>query len=252
MFDGETVAETLARDHRARARLDCLPPRPPRRCVECCERCLDEGSTRAAAGHRRSADRDRGAIAQPQRHRAVARAPSRGSWSVGARCGVDVRRRHGTRAGCDTRGCGHRGEALPPVAVRVTADIGVDALLVTDVGTAAVLSPNGQLLVFVAQKSAGDRHLYVRRSISCRPRWCPGPTMPGTVLLTRRFVDRVLRGRKTQEGCCVGRRHRHTTDAPAGAAEAGPRTGRLRFSPTSRRPLRVSRASRLRAGNRSS
>jgi Tol biopolymer transport system component len=51
-----------------------------------------------------------------------------------------------------------------PPAVRVHADIGADASLVTDVGTAAVLSPNGQLLAFAAQKGPSDSsQLYVRR-----------------------------------------------------------------------------------------
>ena len=54
--------------------------------------------------------------------------------------------------------------ASPPALVRVNADIGVDASLVTDVGTAAVLSPDGQTLAFAARASERDpSHLYVRR-----------------------------------------------------------------------------------------
>ena len=52
----------------------------------------------------------------------------------------------------------------PPAPLRLEATLGADASLVTDQGAAAVLSPDGAVLAFVAQKSAGaDAQLYIRR-----------------------------------------------------------------------------------------
>jgi len=54
--------------------------------------------------------------------------------------------------------------ALPPAPLRLSADLGADASLVTDQGAAAVLSPDGAVLVFAAQRSgATDTLLFVRR-----------------------------------------------------------------------------------------
>ena len=44
---------------------------------------------------------------------------------------------------------------MPAAAVRVSAELGADASLVVDQGAAAVMSPDGRLLVFAPQKSAG-------------------------------------------------------------------------------------------------
>ena len=46
---------------------------------------------------------------------------------------------------------------------RFTVGIGADASLMTDPGTAAVISPDGSLLAFVAQPASGPRMLYLRR-----------------------------------------------------------------------------------------
>src|SRR5262245_24092927 len=53
----------------------------------------------------------------------------------------------------------------PPAPLRLTADLGADASLAdSGYGSAAILSPDGGLLAFVAQKNAGgSRQLYVRR-----------------------------------------------------------------------------------------
>jgi serine/threonine-protein kinase len=52
----------------------------------------------------------------------------------------------------------------PAPSTRFSADLGADASLVTDQGASAILSPNGQVLAFVAHKSADDpSQLYVRR-----------------------------------------------------------------------------------------
>ena len=60
--------------------------------------------------------------------------------------------------------------APPPAPLRLTADLGADASLATalgtdvNIGTSVVLSPDGALFAFVAQKtSTGTPQLYVRR-----------------------------------------------------------------------------------------
>jgi Tol biopolymer transport system component len=55
--------------------------------------------------------------------------------------------------------------SAPPIApVRLSAEIGAEASLVTDQGAAAVLSPDGRLLVFAAQKTGtAESQLFVRR-----------------------------------------------------------------------------------------
>jgi serine/threonine protein kinase/Tol biopolymer transport system component len=47
--------------------------------------------------------------------------------------------------------------------VRLEVALGVDASLVTTGGPAAILSPDGQTLVFVARKTGGAQQLYIRR-----------------------------------------------------------------------------------------
>ncbi len=54
--------------------------------------------------------------------------------------------------------------SAPPVPLRLSAELGADASLVTDQGAAAILSPDGAVLAFVAQKSTGGTsQLYLRR-----------------------------------------------------------------------------------------
>ena len=54
-------------------------------------------------------------------------------------------------------------KASPPVPLRLNAELGADVTLVSNQGPAAILSPNGEMLAFVAQKTlSGDRQLYIR------------------------------------------------------------------------------------------
>ncbi len=50
----------------------------------------------------------------------------------------------------------------PPQPMRLSAEIGVDAGLFTDLGPAAILSPDGTRLAFVAAGSDQKRRIYVR------------------------------------------------------------------------------------------
>jgi hypothetical protein len=57
-----------------------------------------------------------------------------------------------------------RKEPTQPAPLRLSAEIGADAALVSTQGAAAILSPDGQLLAFDALKSGAERSLlYVRR-----------------------------------------------------------------------------------------
>ena len=57
-----------------------------------------------------------------------------------------------------------RNVPAPPAPVRLEATLGADASLVTDQGAAAVLSPDGAVLAFVAQKGTSAKsQVYVRR-----------------------------------------------------------------------------------------
>jgi serine/threonine-protein kinase len=52
----------------------------------------------------------------------------------------------------------------PPTPVRLSVELGADVSLAAEVGPAAILSPDGKLLVFAARKAAGERpQLYARR-----------------------------------------------------------------------------------------
>ena len=69
----------------------------------------------------------------------------------------------------------------PPAPLRLSAELGADASLVTDQGTAAILSPNGAVLAFVAQKRAGEGLSYTSGgSNSCKPQPCRGRRRPAT------------------------------------------------------------------------
>ena len=59
--------------------------------------------------------------------------------------------------------------------LRLSVDLGAEASLVTDQGTAAVLSPDGTVLAFVAKKSAGgNSQLYIRRLEQLQATALPG------------------------------------------------------------------------------
>jgi serine/threonine protein kinase/Tol biopolymer transport system component len=64
-----------------------------------------------------------------------------------------------------------------PTPLRMSVELGADATLVTGgatSGAAAILSPDGQLLAFVAQKQVGESQLYVRRLDTLQAMPLPG------------------------------------------------------------------------------
>jgi Tol biopolymer transport system component len=167
MYDGETAPETLARIIEREPDLDALPASTPLSVRSLLQRCLtkDPRTRLQAIGEARIAiDR---AMAQPgssagERRGAAGQGghsvTGRGApwWALASVVGLAL-------ATVLLMWAPWRPKPLSP-AVRVNADIGADASLATDVGTAAVLSPDGQMLAFAAQKSSGDPpQLYIRR-----------------------------------------------------------------------------------------
>ena len=166
MSDGETAAETLARIIEREPDLKALPPSTPASVRSLLERCLtkDPRARLQAMGEARIAlDR---AMAQPQsseqdRSRDAKDSPRRQrggvvSWTLAGALAIGL---------VVTLGLGAPWkQSSTPAPLRVNADIGADASLATDIGTAAVLSPDGQTLVFAATTGAREpSHLYVRR-----------------------------------------------------------------------------------------
>ena len=166
MYDGETAAETLARIIEREPDLSALPSATPAAVRTVLERCLtkDPRTRLQAIGEARILLER--AIAQPRADERAEVPP----LTIGAvlrtqRGGVDACGDVCCRAGCGAQLSGRHGEQLRHArSSRVNADIGVDASLMSDVGTAAVLSPDGQTLAFAARPTdGGPSHLYVRR-----------------------------------------------------------------------------------------
>ena len=165
MYDGETAAETLARIIERESDLSALPSATPSAVRTVLERCLtkDPRTRLQAIGEARILLER--VVAQPrgdQRVDVAAADDRRGqqsravAWTLAGMLAVAL-------AAVLTLWAPWRA-ATPRALVRMNADIGVDASLRTDVGTAAVLSPDGQTLAYAARSSAREpSHVYVRR-----------------------------------------------------------------------------------------
>jgi serine/threonine protein kinase/Tol biopolymer transport system component len=166
MYDGETAPETLARVIEREPDFNALPASTPASIRSLLLRCLtkDPRNRLQAIGEARIAiDR---AMAQPassapESHVAAGhdvRSSRTGalSWTVAGVLGLASAAVLLTWAPWRSK--------VPSPPVRVNADIGTDASLAIDIGTAAVLSPDGQLLAFAAQKGPRETsQLYIRR-----------------------------------------------------------------------------------------
>ena len=166
LYDGETAPETLARVIEREPDLDAVPAATPASIRSLLQRCLtkDPRNRLQAIGEARIAiDR---AMAQPEPSTVEIRGTAGNdvrptgsgglSWAVASLLGLAL-------MAVLFLWAPWRPKPLTP-GVSVNADIGADASLTTDVGTAAVLSPDGQMLAFAAQKSPRDpSQLYVRR-----------------------------------------------------------------------------------------
>ena len=144
---------------------------------------------------------------------------------------------------------------LPPAPLRVSAELGADASLVTDQGAAAVLSPDGAVLAFVAQAvgrvatrvpplggfmttfvqgGGGDSQLYVRRleQLQAAP-------LSGTDGARNPFFSpdgqwiAFFAGGKLKKIAVTGGAAVTLCDAPAGRGGTWADDGTIAFSPNS-------------------
>ncbi len=161
MYEAETAAETLARIIEREPDLTTLPSSTPMPVRHIIERCLtkDPRARLQAMGEARIAiDR---AIAQPRTSPVAddahqSRSSSLIPWTVAGALALGLIAVVALWAPWRI--------PLPSASVQVNAGIGADASLMTDVGTAAALSPDGQTLAFAAATSATQPSiLYVRR-----------------------------------------------------------------------------------------
>ena len=202
LFTGETVSDTLAAVLRQEIDWKVLPASTPPGLRRLLERCLDRDAkqrlrdigeardrARADARHARYCPCLFGTAAAAVGHRARARLSPRRSLSG----------RRGAR----------RPTPVPPL--RLSAELGAAVSLSTGFGPAAILSPDGRLLAFVASQVADQRPLlHLRRLEQLDAAPLAGTEgRPRPVLLARRRVDRVLRRREAEEGLGHRRRCRH-------------------------------------------
>ena len=166
MYDGETAAETLARIIEREPDLSALPAATPATVRTVLERCLTKDPRarlqaigearilleRAIAPPRADERANVPASDEPRRTQTATAA-----WVFAGLLAVAL-------AAAIVLWAPWRTTAAQPSLVRVNADIGADASLITDVGTAAVLSPDGRTLVFAARETPREpSHLFVRK-----------------------------------------------------------------------------------------
>jgi serine/threonine-protein kinase len=169
-FSGETVTETLAAVMRDRPALEMLPADTPQTVRALIARCLardprqrlrDIGEARITLERVIAGQADEmtpgvaaGAPATPRSTPAWRRLLP---WTVAAAAlavgGAAVVLSRSTRS-----------DVTPAPALRLTTDIGADASLDIAFGASTVLSPDGQMMAFVAERAAGQPpQLYIRR-----------------------------------------------------------------------------------------
>ena len=139
--------------------------------------------------------------------------------AVRPRVALGARRRARVRSSRRLRLAGWPAAGAPAAPRRVSAELGTDASLVTfqfGQGSAAILSPDGVLLAFVAEPAKAPR----ARSTSAPPRRVEGRTArgdrrrPQSVLLARRPMDCVFRRRQVEESADDWRRCGHDLRRP--------------------------------------
>ncbi len=156
-FAGEDVSDTLAHVLTKEPDWSALPAGLPVRIRSLLTRCLTKdpkqrlqaiGEARIAVEARESLAPDLSATASPAWRRALPWALSGGLLGAAVVMSFSAPWRSSPRE----------------APVRVSAELGADVSLFTDFSTAAVLSPDGAVLAFVATKSAGaTRQIYIRR-----------------------------------------------------------------------------------------
>jgi serine/threonine-protein kinase len=171
-FDGDEVTDVIARIIERDVDFTVLPPRTPLPIRRLLRRSLEKDRSRRLAD---------ASDARLDIDEAVSEAPVDRSADSGA--GVDVEPLGWRRAvpwgvaavgllsalGILALWAPWRSAPLPR-PLRLSSELGVDASLLPDQGASAVLSPDGGLLAFIAQKNTSDNpQLYVRRLDQLQP-----------------------------------------------------------------------------------
>jgi serine/threonine-protein kinase len=159
-FSGETASEILAAVLKTEPEWSVLPASVPPRVGRMLRRCLEKDLRRRvqAIGEARIAIEDALAGAPDETAAVLAGAAPFWRhalpWSLGA----------ALLAFLLGLWAPWRPVPQPEKPQRLSVELGADASLVTDLGTAAVLSPDGSVLAFIARKAASEvQQLYVRR-----------------------------------------------------------------------------------------
>jgi serine/threonine-protein kinase len=234
MYDGETAAETLARIIEREPDLTALPSATPTAVRTILERCLtkDPRARLQAIGEARILLER--AIAQPHADERVEvpasderrRGPSATvAWVLAGALALLLAGALAIWAPWRT--------ASPPSLVQVKANIGADASLTIDAGTAAVLSPDGQTLAFVARHSEREpSNLYLRRldqlsaTLLSGTEDAHGPFFSPDGLSIAFFAEGKLKKVAVTGGAVVT-----VTDAPAGRGGSWAEDGTITFQP---------------------
>ena len=159
-FAGDEVSEILAHVLTKEPDWNALPARTPVPIHRLLRRCLEKDRKRrldSAAAARFDVEEAMTAAGENANGVADSGAAWRRAlpWAVAATLGVSL--------GLALL-VGSFWAAAPQAPVRVNVALGADASLATvDRGTATILSPNGQVFAFVAQRRSGAPSLYVRR-----------------------------------------------------------------------------------------
>ncbi len=160
-FGGEGVSDTMARVLEREPDWDALPARTPAPVRRLLRRCLQKDRKRrldSAASARFDIEDAMG----PTGENDDGVTPPRASWRRAlpwVLTGASV-----VALALVLLSAGLRGSAPSAAPIRVNVGLGSDATLATvDRGSAAILSPNGQALVFVGQRRTGPASLFLRR-----------------------------------------------------------------------------------------
>ena len=154
LFSGETASETLASVIKDAPDWNHLPADTPSRIRQLLRRCLNKDPKERL----RDIGEARIAIDRPEEEDVATLATSASWWRRALPWGVTV------AVAALALWAPWRPDSEPKRPVRLSAAIGADASLAFGNGPAAVLSPDGSMLAFVAREGeAGTTQLFVRR-----------------------------------------------------------------------------------------
>jgi len=126
----------------------------------------------------------------------------------------------------------------PLQAVRLNAEMGVDASLDTSLGTSALLSPDGKRLALVATGADQKRRIYVARLTRCRPPRFPGRRMPAILSFHPMASGSAFSATAAEEDFHARRRAGlRSGDAPNDRGGSWGEDGTIVFTPDVQLPL---------------